>query len=144
VLFLHPWQITDLRTSTNTGQWLDIQKAAMAGQQSSQNPIFTGAQGVYNGVIIKEAIRLPIISGTQITAVPAVSGIVRGVLCGAQSLCLAFGRGYGQNTYSWKEELFDYENQFGVAAGCIGGMVKTRFNGSDFATVVVSSYAAAH
>lgn len=144
VMFLHPWQVTDLRTSTNTGQWLDIQKAAMTGGKVDANPIFTGALGVYNGVILKEAIRLPNISTSQVVAVAGTSGVIRAVLCGAQSLCLAFGRGYGQNTYSWKEELFDYENQLGVAAGCIGGMTKTRFNGSDFATVVVSTYAAAH
>ena len=30
VMFLHPYQVTSLRTNTNTGQWLDIQKAAMS------------------------------------------------------------------------------------------------------------------
>ena len=43
-----------------------------------------------------------------------------------------------------REELFDYENQLGVSAGLIWGLKKTTFNGSDFATVVLSSYAAQH
>lgn len=146
VAFIHPYQVTDLRTSTSTGQWLDIQKSALmgaGGSSGAKNPIFTGALGVYNGVILKESVRIPVISGTQVTAT-STSGIYRSVLAGAQSLCLAFGRGYGSNTYSWVEEMFDYDNQLGVLAGCIGGMIKTRFNGSDFATVVMSTYAAAH
>ena len=28
VAFLHPYQVHQIRTNTNTGQWLDIQKAA--------------------------------------------------------------------------------------------------------------------
>lgn len=43
VVFLHPHQVTDLRQSTTTGQWLDIQKAAMQGGMVERNPIFTGA-----------------------------------------------------------------------------------------------------
>ena len=140
VAFVHPWQVTAMRTNTNTGQFLDIQKAAMAGSNATGNPIFTGALGVYNGIILKESTRVPIISTTQVTA-SATAGVARAVLCGAQSACIAFGRGYGSATMSWVEELFDYKNQLGVLAGCIGGMVKTRFNGSDFATVVLSTYA---
>ena len=59
VMFLHPYQVTDLRTNTNTGQWIDIQKAAMTGGQVSDNPIFTGALGIYNGVILFESVRMP-------------------------------------------------------------------------------------
>ena len=43
VAFLHPYQVKDLSTSTNTGDWLDIQKAAMGGGDINDNPIFTGA-----------------------------------------------------------------------------------------------------
>lgn len=43
VLFLHPYQVTDIRKNTNAGQWFDIQKAAMTGGTISKNPIFTGA-----------------------------------------------------------------------------------------------------
>jgi N4-gp56 family major capsid protein len=141
VAFIHPYQTTALRTTTATGQWLDIQKAALSGDGSGDNPIFTGALGVYNKTILHESTRVPLINGSQVTAT-ATSGIARAVLCGAQAACLAFGRGYGQNTYSWVEELFDFKNQLGVAAGCIGGLQKTRFNGSDFSTVVMSTYAA--
>jgi len=46
VAFLHPYQVTDLRISTSTGQWLDIQKAAMTGGEIEDNPIFDGSLGM--------------------------------------------------------------------------------------------------
>jgi hypothetical protein len=58
-VFLHPVQVTDMRTSTSTGQWLDIQKAAMTGGRVNDNPIFTGALGVYNNVVLHSAFRIP-------------------------------------------------------------------------------------
>ncbi|HVZ18168.1 MAG TPA: N4-gp56 family major capsid protein [Terriglobales bacterium] len=140
VVFIHPYQTTDLRTNTATGQWLDIQKAAMTGGEIEDNPIFDGSLGVYNGAIIHEDVRV------TPGAVGAVSypNVRRALMCGAQSLALAFGRDGGPNRYTWVEELFDYENQLGVAAGSIFGMKKTRFNGADFGTIVTSSYAVKH
>ena len=136
VMFLHPYQVTDLRTNTASGQWQDIQKAAMSGGRISDNPIFTGALGVYNGVVLHESIRVP--------ASPTNASARRAVLAGAQALCMAFGREFGKGTYSWVEELFDFKNQLGVAAGCQAGLIKTRFNGSDYGTVVVPTWAVAH
>ncbi len=57
---------------------------------------------------------------------------------------LAFGRDNGPERYTWVEELFDYENDWASAPGLIFGLKKTNFNSLDFATVVTSSYAAAH
>lgn len=136
VAFLHPYQVTSLRQSTAASQWSDIQKAAITGGQIDDNPIFTGALGVYNNVVLHESVRVPLVAGATV----GTNDVARAVLCGAQAACLAFGRGFGKNTFSWKEELFDYENQLGVAAGCQAGLVKTRFNGSDFAAVTMSSY----
>lgn len=135
VAFIHPSQVSAMRTNTAAGQWLDIQKAAMALSNATGSPIFTGALGVHNKTVLHESTRIPRFNATDGNA-----RILRGVLCGAQSACMAFGRAYGKNTFSWKEELFDYENQLGVAAGCIGGVVKSRFNGSDFGTITMSSY----
>lgn len=135
VLFLHPYQETDLRTNTSTGQWQDIQKAAISGGQTSDNPIFTGALGQYNNTILHVSTRVP--------ASPTNASARRAVLCGAQAAAFAFGREFGKGTYSWVEELFDFKNQLGVAAGCQAGIVKTRFNGSDYGTVVLPTYAVA-
>lgn len=140
VAFLHPYQVTDLRTNTSTGQWLDIQKSAMQGGMVTKSPIFTGALGMYNGVVLHESTRVP--DGVSTSA--SISDVRRAILCGAQSALIAFGQGYGDASMKWEEEFFDYGNQLGVAAGSIFGVKKTVFNGTDFGTVVMPSYAVAH
>lgn len=141
VAFLHHNQVTDMRTNASTGQWLDIQKAAMQGGNVSKNPIYTGALGEYNGVILHASNRIAGFS----TGASLVANTGRiAVMCGAQAVAAAFGRGHGPERYEWVEDYFDYENQFGVAAGCIAGMKKMVFNGSDFATITMRTYAAAH
>jgi len=134
VMFLHPYQVTDLRTSTSTGQWLDIQKAAMTGGQVTKNPIFSGALGMYNNTILHSNTRIPSV----------VANTRRAVFCGAQAAAIAFGQESGKNKFSWKEEYFDYENQLGIAAGCIFGMKRTIFNSKSFGSIVCSTYAVKH
>lgn len=149
VMFLHDYQVHDLRTNTSTGQWLDIQKAAMSGGDVKDNPIFTGALGVYNGVVLHRWSRVT--NGVNSSTGAAVASTKRAVLCGAQAATIAFGADGGANRYDWAEEMFDYQNQAGFAAGAIFGLKKTKFipannsatNAEDFGTVVVSTYAAA-
>lgn len=133
VMFLHPYQVYSLRTNTNTGQWLDIQKAALQGGSGDRSPIFTGALGMYNNVILVENPRIP--AGTATTR--------RAVFCGAQAGVFAVGQDNSPEKMSWVEELFDYENQLGVSAGMIFGAKKTVFNSVDFGTLVLSTYAVA-
>jgi len=142
VMFVHPYQATDLRTNTNTGQWLDIQKAAMTGGQTTKNPIFTGALGVYNNTILHESARVT--NGVNSSTGAAVTTVRRAVFAGAQAACIAFGGEDGPDTMSWTEETFDYGNQLGVAVGAILGMKKSVYNSTDFATIVCSTYAAQH
>lgn len=141
VMFLHHFQVTDMRNSTATNQWFDIQKAAMQGGQVSKNPIYTGALGEYNGVILHASSRVPgfTAGGSSISAAGKIA-----VMCGAQAAFMAFGRGNGPERYEWVEDYFDYENQFGVAAGCIAGLKRARFNGSDFATIAIRTWGQSH
>lgn len=141
VMYLHPYQITDLRTSTSTGQWLDIQKAAMQGGKISNNPIYTGALGEYNGVVLRKSFDL---TGGITNAGVAKASTKRAVLLGAQAAAIAFGRDRGPTDYTWVEKTFDYDRELGISVQTILGMVKTVFNSLDFGVVVVSSYAAAH
>lgn len=133
VCFLHPYQVTNLRTNTNTGQWLDIQKAAMTGGEITKNPIYTGALGEYNGVILHSAFRIP--------SSPTQSTVKRAVFAGAQAGVIAFGQDFGKgkvgSNFNWVEKLFDYENQLGVSAGTIYGLKKTVFNALDFGVLVI-------
>lgn len=140
VAFLHPSQITDMRQSTTTGQWLDIQKAAATGGEVSDNPIFTGALGEYNQVVLHRAARVP----QCITSGAVIASTRRGAFCGAQAGVIAFGRGEGAEQFTWDEEVFDYKNILGVAAGTIFGIKKAVFNSADFAVMPISTYAAAH
>lgn len=142
VAFLHPYQVTDMRTNTSTGQWADIQKAAMTGGEIEDNPIFDGSLGMYNGTLLHSDYRIT--QGANSSTNAAISTVRRGVFAGAQACMMAFGRDNGPERFTWVEELFDYENQLGVAAGMIGGLKKAVFNSADFATIVMSSYAAAH
>jgi N4-gp56 family major capsid protein len=129
-MYLHPYQVTDMRTNTDTGQWLDIQKEAAVRGRS--NPIFSGALGVYNGVILAENTRVPTGPATD-----AGGATRRAVLAGAQAAAIAFGKGDGPNRMTWVEELFDYERQLGIAASCIGGLKRCIFNSETYGSVQV-------
>lgn len=140
VMFLDTLQARDLRTNTSTGQWQDIQKAAMQGGKISDNPIYTGALGEYNGVILHKTNRIT--QGVNSSSGAAISTVRRAVLCGAQAAHLCFGQGHGLDKYDWKEELFDYGNSLGVLGGCISGLKKSRYNSLDFGALIFSTYAA--
>lgn len=143
VMYLHPYQVTDLRTSTSTGQWLDIQKAALANGSVSKNPIYTDALGEYNNVILRKANHVTQGASSAAAGTP-VTTVRRAVLLGAQAAAIAYGKDGGETDYGWNEELLDHKRKLEVSVMSIYGMKKTRFNSVDFGTVVVSSYAAAH
>lgn len=133
VMFITPEHKYDLRRNSSSIEWADIQKAAIQGGETANNPIFTGALGIYNGVILHEAYRLPVLDST------GGSKVGRAVLCGAQAAVMAFGRENSYSRMTWVEELFDYGNQLGVSAGVIAGLKKTIYNSRDFATITVSA-----
>jgi N4-gp56 family major capsid protein len=140
VAFLHPYQIYQLRRDSSTaGNFYDVNKAMLQGGKISDNPIVTGASFIYNNVIVHEWDYLPTIAGTPNSG--AATDYRRGVFCGAQALVCAYGQNNQPNKMSWEEELFDYGNQLGVAAGCIFGVKKSVFNSVDFGTIVLSGYA---
>lgn len=101
--FLHPYQITAMRTSTTTGQWLDITKFAYQGEKGD-NPIFNGSLGMYNNVILHADKRVTQGSAAAGTAVTTVR---RAVFCGAQAAVMAFGRDGGVERFNWVEKGFD-------------------------------------
>lgn len=145
VVFLHPFQVSSLRTfpTTATAQvtWYDLQKSSLFGTGSDRNPIFTGALGTYNGCILHESFRIP--QGVNAGTGAAISTVRRAILCGAQAAAVGFGQGHSQDSYDWFEQLFDYGGKLGVKAGCISGLKKSTYNAQDFGTVVMSSKAIA-
>lgn len=139
VMFLHPYQVGALRNDqAAANSWATLQRAAVQGGDLTENPIFTGALGVYNNVILHEWSYLP--TAVSVSAV-TIGATRRAVFCGAQAAMMAYGQNNSPNAMSWVEELFDYGNQLGVAAGMIFGLKQTQFNSQAFGTIVVSSYA---
>lgn len=141
VCYLDPKQVTDLRINTSVGQWLDLQKAAYMGSRK-ENPIFDGSLGFYNGVVLRMAPDGMLPSGLNGTT--AVANTKRAVFLGAQAACIAFSKGGSPTTYRWVEKDFDYDQQTGIAARTIFGLKKTIFNSTDYGSIVISTYAAAH
>uniref|UniRef100_A0A6H1ZSV1 Putative major capsid protein n=1 Tax=viral metagenome TaxID=1070528 RepID=A0A6H1ZSV1_9ZZZZ len=144
VVVLHSYSITDLRLdvagSTYTS-WPEIQ--LNAAQIGKDNPLMTGAMGMYNGMVLYESSRVYNPTGS----------VRRNLFLGAQAGAFALGNAYDrldqrkygkENLMSWFERIDDYGNEKGVAAGAIFGMVGTRFNSKDYGKIVISSYAAAH
>lgn len=145
VAFLADDQVHDLR---NSQWWTEIQLAAMQGGDITDNPIFSGALGIYNGIILHEWSEMP--NGVHSTTGAPVPNTRRAVLAGAQAVSMAFGGNSSETRWKWREEVFDYDNQFGVGVASIFGLKKNRFiptdrsttEGEDFGTVVISTYAA--
>ena len=135
VMLMSPFQEYDLRTS-DTGGWLDIQKAAAAAEGKS-NPIFKGGMGMINNTVLhkhRNVIRFNDYgSGANVSA-------ARALFMGRQAAVVAYGTAGGLR-YSWEENTKDYGNEPTVASGFIGGIKKTVFNGKDFGILSVDTAA---
>jgi N4-gp56 family major capsid protein len=138
VLLMHVAQVTDMRTNTSTGQWLDIQKAAMTGGDVGDNPIFWQSIGMYHGTLMHENAR---VTNAVANAGTAVANTKRAIFAGAQAAAMCFGRGQGEDQkFRWLEELRDFGRQIGIGVSAIWGMKKTVFNSVDFGVAVIDTY----
>jgi N4-gp56 family major capsid protein len=140
VMYIHPINTTQLRAGSSAGQWLDIQKAAMTGGEVTENPIFTGALGMYNNCILRESEQIPYGVGSAASPGVQQTSTRRCVFMGAQAAGICFGMNSGENRYRWNEELYDHKRRLEVSAWSIYGVKKFVFNATDFATIVVSTY----
>ncbi len=135
-LVVHP-NVTRSLVTTNTAATInvfDLQRAEIEGGRKN-SPLFKlmgddGFQFQYKNVLIKEDTRVPL--------APGLTTVYRCPFLGAQSLMMGFGRRYGNRRMSWKEKLFDYDNQLGVKAGMIWGAKKAQFNSIDHGLIVQS------
>jgi len=124
VMFLHPYQVTDLRKDS---VWTQAQREA--GVRGEKNPIFSGALGVYNGVIVHEHEYVYAWSGGA-ASIP----ICRAILCGQQAGVIAWGK-----KVKWVEKSFDYGNKWGICVGAIFGVIKPMFNSKDYGVISIAS-----
>jgi hypothetical protein len=96
---------------------------------------------MYNNVVVHEWESVPLGCDGS-TPTTAVASTRRAILCGAQALSVGFGKGFEGSSMEWVQEYFNYRKELGTDSHMIFGMKKTIFNSKDFATCVISTYAA--
>ncbi|MBW1996418.1 MAG: N4-gp56 family major capsid protein [Deltaproteobacteria bacterium] len=129
LLVIHPYVARNLKYGTDS-KWLDAM--LYAAERGKNNPIFTGALGIWNNVIVREHRMVQSIT----------SNIYRCLFLGAQACAVAFAEKkiWAEDTTS---DQADYGNRPGFAAGFIGGFKKCRFNSKDYGMLTVLAYATA-
>jgi N4-gp56 family major capsid protein len=132
VMFVSPWQLKALRADN---AWLNAQKDANI--RGHENPIFSGAAGIWDGVILHEYDKIIDKTGNgldeEFEAGDTIANgitVARALFCGAQAGVLAYGRKIG-----WQEKVFEYDSQFGVEISSIYGFSKSQFNSEDFGVI---------
>jgi len=134
VMFIHPYQAFDLK---NNATYAQAQREANVRGES--NPIFTGALGVWDGVIIHEHEYVPwldvSVAGDSFEAGASNTDYAvdacRAVLCGRQAVVFA----QTSDSMRMVEETFDYQNKVGYATGIIGGIQRVTFNAKAYGVV---------
>ena len=123
VCVMHTWQEDDLRSNTNTGQWLDIQKAAAAAE-GRNSPLFKGSLGMYRGCILhshRNVIRFNNAgAGANVEA-------ARAMFLGSQAAVVAFGSPGTNLRFDWFEETRDNGDKVVISTSSIFGIKKVTF-----------------
>ncbi len=140
VMFIHPWQAYDLKAASTGNNWQQIQRDAT--ERGKTNNIFTGALGVYDGVILHVHEYVPVCQASADFSPGATAAGVqafRSTLCGRQAISFA----EASDSKEIVEERFDYRNKIGYATGLIGGIQKPAFNSLDYGVITVDTGATA-
>lgn len=127
MLVLHPKAAISLRSDE---RWEKRALAAMTGKGSLEgDPIATGAIGVWEHIIVKEAAFIKTHSNAGGTLT-----IARNLLLGAEAAVMAYGQ-----TLDYTEELLDHRRVISDAADEIRGIKKITFDGVDLNIAQVPS-----
>lgn len=117
MLVLHPKAAVQLRQDA---RWEKRALATYNGAKTLESdPIATGAMGVWEKIIVKEADHIS-------TATNGTLTIARNLLLGADAALMAYAQ-----TLDYNEDMHDYKRIFGVAADEIRGFKKLQFDGVD-------------
>lgn len=164
-LYLHPYQILDLkRDTTGKIQWYNNQLAYAANGDSNMdvmNAYQMKAVGKYANVVIYSRERVP--QGVSSADSSAVANTRRGVLCGRNAMAFAskfsgaltdaniFESTQGNVPFKFMTQLKDYDYISGVEGRMIYGVKKLQFaptqspsTAQDNGSIVIGTYAAAH
>lgn len=127
VMVIDPYQARDLKKDE---KWFNAQKDANI--RGLKNPIFSGALGIWDKVVVHEAETCP---RTKTGSASAMVG--HALLLGPQAGVIA--RAVRPH---WDEDTFDYHNKWGIAISQILGVAKSKYTlpsvgETDFATINV-------
>jgi N4-gp56 family major capsid protein len=131
VMLMHPFQFDAMKSSTITGQWLDIQKAAAAAQ-GTNNPIFSGSKGMYNDVVLETHRNVIQFADYGAGAnLPAA----RALFLASQAAFVAYGSNDGEMRMKWTEESKDHENSVAFGTNSVMGVKKATYKSKDGVTI---------
>lgn len=149
VVLLHPYQVYSIQSETGAAGWASI--VQNASNRGKDNPIYTGALGEYNGMVLHETEFLPRLlsanSGYSRYTAPSGSAfdtMTFGVFLGAGASTFAMGNAYdkmdqgaknGGGYFAWIEEKDDYGNKKGIGGASCFGMKTQVFNSKFFGAI---------
>tara|TARA_R100001126_G_scaffold31745_1_gene17680 strand:- start:4698 stop:5696 length:999 start_codon:yes stop_codon:yes gene_type:complete len=122
VLVVHPEVAYDL---FELDEFQQIQREAQV--RGDSNPLFKGALGIYNGVVIHahEGVHIGSDAGSGSNV-----EFARNLFMGAQAACFA-----ESSDMFWVEKTFDYGNQLGISASKIFGVDISDYNNKDVGVI---------
>lgn len=122
IMLVSPWAARDLKDDP---KWLAAQQNANV--RGSKNPIFTGALGEYDGVILYEYERVATLPNGASSA-----NVCYNTLLGRQAACFAVAR-----NAKHIEQTDDYGNIAGNGIAFYGEVKRTKFNNKDYGSIQV-------
>ena len=127
VMVIDQWQARDLKKDPT---WIEAQQYANV--RGNDNPIFSGALGVYDGVVLHQCNRI-----IRTDTGSGGTKVGHALFLGRQAAVFAVG-----DNPTWNEKTFDYGNKIGFEFGRIFGIKKTQFkydgtNPTDFGCINV-------
>jgi len=125
VMVIDQYQERDLK---NDPKWREAQQSGNV--RGEKNPIFSGAIGMWDGVVIHSNNRVPRTDN-------GTTKVSHALFLGAQAAVFAEGE-----PPEWNEKTFDYGNKYGVSFGRMFGLKKSQFkfddvNNTDFGVINV-------
>nr|DAF51776.1 MAG TPA: major capsid protein [Podoviridae sp. ctHMt20] len=122
IMLVGTWAARDLKADP---VWQAAQQNAAI--RGSKNPIFTGALGEYDGVVLYEYERV-----MNTTTGASSANVVHNLLLGQQAACFAVAR---EARFIHDED--DYGNLQGSGIAFYGGIVKSIYNSKDYGVIQV-------
>lgn len=126
----HPYAVMQLKRDDD--KWAQAQREAQV--RGAENPLFTGAAGVWDGMIIRSSNRVRRSLNDHATTDIQVAD---NLLLGAQAMV----RGYGSYP-DWTEEYFSYGQEAGIATWTLVGNKLAAFDLTSAGGAAAAAYTA--